>query len=520
MKLKIYTLLYLFICIFITSYTYNFPPITGIDDANIYFTYMKNFSHGQGFVYNIGGERVEGFTSLLWTLIGSFIFKFTNNIEIVLFIINIILIYYSLLISGRIIISFFRDDKNKSAYIVMFYGMLLIFPGFYEWTIFSLLETALWTFEITLFSYLLVIPYLNNNFSFKKSSAYIALLLPVFIITRPESMLIGLIFVFIRLIQLVFEEDENKKKSILKNITPIATVYIVIIYILIKWRTYYFGYPFPNTYYVKMSDGFYNNLIEGYIYLKEYTIYINPSVLILYLTLLIWSINILIQKKYSIIFKIITVFCLLSISGLIIPFYTGGDHFAQFRFYQPYSMIFYSTIIFGTSLFMKRYNRVFKKSNLNPKSTTIILLLLLSILPLRNRYSLLLGYNLGLTIFHELECGKSSREFGTRLNTFFKEPRPSIGVLPAGISYSYNGEVIDVLGLNNSQVAHDFSERPKPAWKIPKSHRAFSKKIFLKQKPELFYIDFVNDTSTYVSFIKNDKYNFVSKVTKYPEFKS
>lgn len=50
-------------------------PLLGIDDANIYFTYMRNFADGLGFVYNPGGERVEGFTSILYTLIGSAIFS-------------------------------------------------------------------------------------------------------------------------------------------------------------------------------------------------------------------------------------------------------------------------------------------------------------------------------------------------------------------------------------------------------------------------------------------------------------
>ena len=39
-------------------------PLTGIDDANIFFTYASNLAGGEGFVYNAGGERVEGFAPL------------------------------------------------------------------------------------------------------------------------------------------------------------------------------------------------------------------------------------------------------------------------------------------------------------------------------------------------------------------------------------------------------------------------------------------------------------------------
>ncbi|MEO1457675.1 MAG: hypothetical protein AAFV49_08935 [Pseudomonadota bacterium] len=43
------------------------PPIIGIDDAAIMRAYAENIANGAGYVYNVGGERVEGATSLLWT---------------------------------------------------------------------------------------------------------------------------------------------------------------------------------------------------------------------------------------------------------------------------------------------------------------------------------------------------------------------------------------------------------------------------------------------------------------------
>src|SRR3712207_6229080 len=67
-------------------------PLTGIDDANIYFVYARNLADGHGFVYNVGGERVEGFTSLLWTLICALAFKGSAYPELTLFLINIILV--------------------------------------------------------------------------------------------------------------------------------------------------------------------------------------------------------------------------------------------------------------------------------------------------------------------------------------------------------------------------------------------------------------------------------------------
>ena len=47
-----------------------------VDDAFISFRYALNFANGDGLVFNIG-EKVEGFTNLLWVLILAF-FTFTG----------------------------------------------------------------------------------------------------------------------------------------------------------------------------------------------------------------------------------------------------------------------------------------------------------------------------------------------------------------------------------------------------------------------------------------------------------
>ena len=39
-----------------------------MDDEMISMRYAKNLAHGWGMVYNPGGDRVEGFTNLMWML--------------------------------------------------------------------------------------------------------------------------------------------------------------------------------------------------------------------------------------------------------------------------------------------------------------------------------------------------------------------------------------------------------------------------------------------------------------------
>lgn len=71
-----------------------------------------------------------------------------------------------------------------------------------------------------------------------------------------------------------------------------------------------------------------------------------------------------------------------------------------------------------------------------------------------------------------------------------------------------------ILGLNNLEVAHTFTDRPN---NLLKSHRAFNKEIFLKQLPDLFLFEFVNDSTKFIPFTKRNNIDqqFGSKVIKH-----
>ena len=80
----------------IIAWNANGRSLIGVDDAQIYLVYMQNLADGYGFVYNVGGEYVEGFTSLLWTLIGALIALVHLPLEYTLLSINVLLIAFLL----------------------------------------------------------------------------------------------------------------------------------------------------------------------------------------------------------------------------------------------------------------------------------------------------------------------------------------------------------------------------------------------------------------------------------------
>src|SRR4051794_25908075 len=59
-------------------------PVIGVDDANIFLAYAQNLAAGEGFVYYPRGERVEGFTSLLWVLVCALATLISGRRELVL----------------------------------------------------------------------------------------------------------------------------------------------------------------------------------------------------------------------------------------------------------------------------------------------------------------------------------------------------------------------------------------------------------------------------------------------------
>ena len=87
-------------------------------------------------------------------------------------------------------------------------------------------------------------------------------------------------------------------------------------------------------------------------------------------------------------------------------------------------------------------------------------------------------------IKHEGRIAVRGRHVGEILNEFFNAYQfPSIGVISAGgIKYAYQGEVIDLMGLNNVSIAHSSGNR-----RGVRNHAAFSKEVFYLMAPHVVF---------------------------------
>jgi len=173
------------------------------DDAYISFRYIQNFTDGNGLVFNIG-EKVEGYTNLLWVLLLSLFvsikFDLENTSQILSVIFGVIVLFASYYVSGLIEI---KDDskqvkKTKSEdtdqsgkYFNLIPPVLLVFTGsFVFWSISGMESTMFISFCL-----------LGIYFYIKeRNSTEVNYKFPLFILlatlTRPEGLyFFGLIMI-------------------------------------------------------------------------------------------------------------------------------------------------------------------------------------------------------------------------------------------------------------------------------------------------------------------------------------
>lgn len=473
--MKIKLLFIIIIYIFLAAVIYFFlndSSLIGIDDANIYFVYMKNLANDYGFVFNINGERVEGFTSLLWTLLGGLFFKIFSQPNLVLILTNIILIGIILYKLNNFFNRIF-ETKNFSKQFLLLLGLLLVIPGFFEWTILSLLETGLWSFLLILFS--LQVLELNNSTNKLQYYIILSCLICLMVITRPESMLWAPFFIVFNGLR-EYLVTKNFRKVFLHN-ALLVVVFALSLFLLINWRIDYFGFPFPNTYYAKVSKSTSHNLFLGLKYIGGFLLY-NPLFLIILVINTIYGIKLLLKQKMNLFlnrdyFSFIFLFSIFLLT-LAIPLYTGGDYFANYRFMQPTIPLIIASVFFTD---------FGQKIKLNALSTSLAVVAVY--FTSFHNYTIIKKHQSKLA--HEFVVAKKERFNSQELNKLFSPDNyPTQGVMAAGgCGFVYNGKTMDMLGLNYVKMAHAKKENNN---NVMKNHASFSKEVFFEDEPDLFWI--------------------------------
>jgi arabinofuranosyltransferase len=212
------------------------------DDAYISFRYARNLAEHGELTFNLG-ERVEGFTNFLWTVLLAAGIKLGVSPVISSRFLGVAFAVGVLAVSVRL--SLRLDRERPSAWHALAPLGLASLGAFACWSTGGL-ETQLFTF-LTLLGFERFLHELARGKGYG-SAAYFALAG----MTRPEGILLFGLAGLYRLLRNALRERRLRPRW---NELGWVGLFLGLFVPYYLWRLHYYGWPFPNTFYVKSSGG-------------------------------------------------------------------------------------------------------------------------------------------------------------------------------------------------------------------------------------------------------------------------
>ncbi|MBS0418843.1 MAG: hypothetical protein JSR66_14100 [Proteobacteria bacterium] len=448
------------------------PLLTGIDDENITQAYGQNLAHGFGYVYTPNFEHVEGATSSLWVAIHYLLYKITARPEPFILICSAALtalaIYWALGIARSVAESLSLPRWALWIPILATAAQ----PNYFHWTVVTMMDQGLWGTVVLGLVYVLVRG-VNNP----RVSVLGIVLCALSVLARPESML--LMPAMLAIAGVIVAVNKSIGAAI-RYVTPYLAAVLVTLAGLTAARLKYFGFPFPNTYYAKVSSNPKDNIVQGIHYVVGFldsNILVVPSVLAAALVLLIglqslWSgvrSKTQLTAAHSIMLLVGGTLAVV-MATLVLE---GGDHFPGYRMMQPYVPLLAVALMFYVPLLGDWSKLSVSRATGALWTGAIVIAVMVA------SYS---AFAIGSKPLKEdFSLAVEGRQIGDLLNELGDEHLPDVGVLPAGgIAVTYHGRVADLLGLNWVEMAHASGRRTGVV-----GHSGFNLDVFWKHPPEL-----------------------------------
>ncbi len=223
------------------------------DDAFISFRYAKNFIQGHGLVYNIG-EKVEGYTNFLWTLLLSLFMKVGFDPVLISQVLGVVFGLGTVIVLLRFNKKLYPEENFFNYLAPLF---LASCGAFAAWCTGGL-ETSLYTF----------LAFLGAVFSVRglnqpRYLAFSGLSFGLACMTRLDGLVFAS-FTFVFLFQVL----GVNKGTRLRQLSVWTASFLLPFLMFFLWRWQYYGKLLPNTFYVKTGGA--SLLDPGLLYLSDF----------------------------------------------------------------------------------------------------------------------------------------------------------------------------------------------------------------------------------------------------------
>jgi hypothetical protein len=451
-------------------------PAVGIDDAYIMLVYGRNLAEGHGFVYYPGGERVEGATSILWTLVSAVASYLTTKPEWPLALLSLILAALTLASAHRALRAISGDIEARAR--VTLAGMVALWafcqPDFFAWNVLSLMENGLWSALVTVLVAELADLVRHTDQTDFRPACRLSLCVAALALTRPESLL--LVPTLLGCAAILIRPVSSLGRTAVRLLAPLLA-FLVVFGALVAFRLWYFGYPWPNTYYVKSTPDVVYNVRQGLWYLRSFLVSRpwNTGMLALLIACLATHAPRAVRGALDGSGRALFLVAAAVLALLALPLPNGGDAFDSFRFYQPGVMLLLAPLALPGGL------RAITRPR-RPISAAVVGAVVISSIA-----AIWFSFANTHPLAGEFRAAEVGRRVGTSLAHELADlDRPAeVGVIAAGgIAWTYRGPVVDLLGLNWTAMAHSSADRRGARH----GHGAFSPDVFWTRAPDLMVL--------------------------------
>ncbi len=443
------------------------PQLLGtwiLDDAFISFRYASNLINGDGLTFNPGGERVEGYTNFLWTILvaGGLAVGFEP-------VLMAQILCSGLAIATLLLVQRLAEDWWPERWWNTLPAVLLaINPSFMLYTARgSGMETALVTLLSTAALWALW------RAEDGRSGVGAGLLCALAMMTRPDAALLPMAGVLVLAIQrydwATLRGGPSPLPERMVRAFPVRTLAGVIGGVVLLygpyflWRYTYYGYLLPNTFYAKTGMSM-AQVERGFAYTREFVGGLGLRSLLVLLGLsvagMVWP---AVRRRVTVgPAPLLWLFALLTAGYVTI---VGGDHFPLGRFFVPVVpalvlLITHGVAVGGGILALAPSSHhtppvrwALQWGTKLPLAVAVLAVLLLVALQTM-RYPTLDSRDLRGRIWGENYVALKNREIGT----WMQHNTPPDTVIATGIAgalpYYAQRHVIDALGLNDVYIAH------------------------------------------------------------------